>query len=334
MTGDGTTMKASAIFEFGGPDVLKYVDWPTPTPGEGEVLVHNEAVGVGAWDAMWREGAYAYLLPDLPLIPGQISAGRVAAVGPGVDDVKVGEAIHVITLTGGTYADFVVAPRHDTILLPEGIDPAVAACISDYRSAWSFYKDGTRGLDISTVYLPHAAGGVGMALVQVGKYLGYKVVATAGSAEGCTLLSQWGADLAINYATDDAAKAVMAFTDGQGADLIFDHIGGEEFAANFDVLARKGMLFILNQRGGPATANLFEIMRKNADKGWKLRSWSMHTYDRHQYRREGLVAEVIDMLKTGAVKPGPLNRIPLSDAALAHRLREEHRLPGKTILIP
>lgn len=334
MTDHGATMKASAIFQFGGPDVLQYVDWPIPVPGQGEVLVHNEAVGVGAWDAMWREGAYAYMLPELPLIPGQISAGRVAAIGPGVDDVKIGDPIHVITLTGGTYADFVVAPRHDTILLPEGIDPAAAACISDYRSAWSFYQDGTRALDIETVFVPHAAGGVGMALIQVGKYLGYKVVATAGSAQGCDLLSKWGADLTIDYATQDVAESVLAFTNGRGADLIYDHIGGAAFAANFTMLAPNGMVFILNQRGGAANANLFEILRNNVEKSWKIRSWSMHTYDRHHNRREELVAEVLEMLKSGALKPGPLNRIPLSEAAQAHALREQHRLPGKTILIP
>lgn len=334
MTDGNTKMKASAIFEFGGPDVLQYVDWPIPAPGEGEVLVKNSAVGVGAWDSMWREGAYAYMLPPLPLIPGQISAGRVAAVGPGVSDVKVGDPIHVITLTGGTYADYVVAPRHDTILLPEGIDLVAAACISDYRSAWSFYRDGTRELDIDTVFIPHAAGGVGMALIQVGKYLGYKVVATAGSTQGCDLVSQWGADKVINYTSQDVAKEVLDFTGARGADLIYDHIGGEAFAANFDMLAPRGMMFILNERGGPAKANIFEILRDNPDKAWKIRSWSMHTYDRHHARREELVAEVVEMLKSGALTPGPLNRIPLSEAAQAHALREQHRLPGKTILIP
>lgn len=327
-------MKASALFRFGGPDVLEYVDWPKPVAGEGQLLVHVEAIGVGAWDAMWREGAYTHWMPDLPLIPGQIAAGHVVAVGSGVDDVKVGDCVHVISLTGGTYADFVAVPREFAIPIPDGLDPAVAACISDYRSAWAFYQDGLQGLQVDTVFLPHAAGGAGMALVQIAKYLGYKVVATAGSAQGCELLSQWGADLAINYRMEDVREAVLAFTDGRGVDLVFDHVAGDDSAVNLGLLAPRGMLFILNERGGAAKADLFELLRLNADKGWKIRSWSMHIYDRHQSRREQLVAEVIDLLLTGKLSAGPLNRMPLSDAALAHALREEQRLPGKTVLIP
>lgn len=327
-------MKASVIFEFGGPDVLKYVHWSKPEAGEGQILVRNEAIGIGAWDAMWREGAYSHEMPDLPLVPGQISTGRVVAVGAGVGDVKVGDPVHVIALTGGTYADYVAVAREFAILLPEGLDPAVAACISDYRSAWAFFQDGLQGLEVKTVFLPHAAGGVGMALVQVAKILGYQVVATAGSDRGCEMLSQWGADLAINYRTENVTESLLEFTGGEGAQLIFDHVAGEEFATNFTVLAAGGMVFILNERGGASTVNPFQALREHADKGWKIRSWSMHIYDRHQARREELVAQVMDMLLDGRLKPEPLNRMPLSQAAAAHALRAQQRLPGKTVLIP
>ncbi len=330
---DGT-MKAAVIFSFGGPDVFQYLDWPTPVPGDDEILVRNEAVGVGAWDEMWREGTYTHWTPPLPLIIGQISAGRVASLGRNVKGLNVGNPVHVITLSGGTYADYVAVPQRDIIRLPEGIDPAAAACISDYRSAWAFYQDGLQGLDVTTVFIPHATGGIGMAIVQLGKILGYQIAATAGSAEGCKLVAEWGADIAINYRQDDVNEVLLNFTQGRGVDLIFDHVGGEGFARNFDVLADGGMQFILNERGGASDANLMKIMREHPEKGWKIRSWSMHIYDRHHNRREELVEQLVRMLKEGTLRPGPLNRIPLAEASLAHALREKHQLPGKTVLIP
>ena len=331
MTG---SMKASAIYAFGGPDVLRYVEWPKPVAAGGEILVRNEAIGVGAWDTMWREGAYTHWMPPLPLVPGQICVGHVEAVGRGVDDIVAGDFVHVIGLTGGAYADYVAVPREYAIRLPDGLDPAAATCVSDYRSAWAFYRDGLKGLSVSTVFLPHAAGGVGMALVQTAKVLGYQVIATAGSGDGCALLTGWGADLAIDYRTEDVADRVLAFTGGRGVDLVFDHVAGDESAGNLKMLAYGGMLFILNERAGPAKADLFALLRDRAEMGWRIRSWSMHIYDRHRQRREELVDQVIAMLVDGRLKPEPLNRLPLADAARAHALRAEHRLPGKTVLLP
>ena len=327
-------MKAVVISRFGGPDVLKAVSLPMPVAERGEVLVRNRAIGIGAWDAMWFEGAYPYELPPPPFVPGQISSGHVVAVGEDVNDLAPGTPVHVIKLTGGAYAEYMTAPRHTVMRLPESLDIELAACISDYRSAWSFFRDGLRGHSAASVFLPHAAGGVGMAMVQAAKVLGMRVIASAAEETGRKLLLAWGADTVVGGHEGNVAEAVRAFSGGAGVDLIFDHVAGEAFGENFSMLAPEGMVFVLNKRGGAPSSNCFRHMREHPDQRWKLRFWSMHVYDRYLQRQAQLAAEVVDMFVDGRFRPTMVNREPLEDAARVHTLRQRGQLLGKTLLIP
>ncbi|WP_374469607.1 zinc-binding alcohol dehydrogenase family protein [Phenylobacterium sp.] len=327
-------MKTVVISRFGGPEVLEPREAPTPAPGPGEVLVRIRSIGIGAWDAMWYEGSYPYALPPPPFVPGQIAAGYVVAVGAGVGDLPDGAAVQVINLAGGAYAEYMTAPVETVTRLPDDIDIELAACLSDYRSAWSFFRDGLKGHHAQTVFMPHAAGGVGMAMIQAAKALAMDVVASSTSQEGRDLLKSWGADETLDGQSSDVVADVRAWSGGRGVDLVFDHLAGERFNQNFAMLAPEGMVFVLNRRAGAPAKNSFGFLCDRPDLRRKLRFWSMHVYDRYDARRGELMNEVVEMFQDGRFKPTRVNRRPLEEAALVHAQRARGELLGKTILIP
>lgn len=327
-------MKAVVISRFGGPDVLKYVDFETPQAGPDNICVKVEAIGVHAADAMWREGTYPYKLPDPPFVPGQIASGKVCAVGENVENFAVGQAVHVLHLPGGAYAEYMAVPPGSVIALPDGIDPVASCCITEYIATWAFLSDGLHGQDVRSVFLPNATGGVGMATIQCAKVKGYKIIGSASTKDGCDSLLEWGADHAINHNEEDVTQRILEFTGQRGADLIMDHLGGNKVIEQFSRLAENGMLFQLNIITGAPETGVFELMRSSPEKAFRVRSWSTHVYDRHPKRRQELTDDVVKLMARGDFRPSRLNIMPLEKASDAHAMREQRLLPGKTILIP
>src|SRR5262245_19682408 len=222
-------MKAIRITETGGPDVLKYVELPTPRPGPGEVLVKAHAIGICMPETMVRKGTYRWM-PPLPVIPGIEMSGTVVETGSGVSKLRTGQnawlGAREFAERGGCYAEY-LAPREDLLYpLPEGIDLDQAAGRANYQVAWHLLNSALKGFQYDSALVVAAAGGVGTALVQLAKAAGKRVIAVVSSDERAAFARTQGADEVIDRKRGSIADQVKELTSGRGVDLILDPAGG------------------------------------------------------------------------------------------------------------
>src|SRR6185436_3718237 len=225
-------MKAIQISRTGGADVLDYVELPTPSPGPGEVLVRAESIGVNYFDTMIRTGRYRWM-PKLPFVLGNEMSGHVAALGPGVTTLKVGQKVFIagyeIGNRGGLYAEYAAVPEKAAWPLPDGVGADEATALTNYQLAIILLHHAARGVTPRTVVVYGAAGGVGTALIDVARQAGALVIGTAGTPEKCAFVRTRGAAHVINYNIEPVAERVNAITSGRGADIVFDHVAGKAF---------------------------------------------------------------------------------------------------------
>ncbi len=329
-------MKAVQISRTGGPEVLDYVDLPTPAPGDGEVLVETEAIGVQLFDLLIRTGRYRWM-PDLPFVLGNEMVGRVAAVGPGVERLEPGQRVLVVGYDmgnrGGLYADHAAVPEAAAWPLPDTVDPAAAATLTNYQLAWILTFHAARGVEPRTVVVHGAAGGVGTALTDVARAHGAEVIGLAGSTAKCDFVRSRGAH-AIDHTTEPVVDLVKELTGGHGADLVFDNVAGTGFTDNLRMVGPLGMVVSYGLLGGMPEDDLFAAMRANLDVSPAVRCFTMHTYDHLPEPRREAMERAIGLLADGKVDPAIAARIPLADAAEAHRLIESRQAMGKVVLIP
>src|SRR5665213_453655 len=200
--GPAPPMKVIQIGRAGGPDVLDLVEVPTPSPAPGEVLVKADAIGVNYFDTMIRNGRYRWM-PKLPFVLGNELSGHVAAIGPGVGTLKVGQRVFVagyeIGNRGGLYAEYAAVPEQAAWPLPDSIGADEATTLTNYQLATILLHDAARGVLPRTVVVYGAAGGVGTALIDVARQAGAQVIGTAGSAEKCAFVRARGASHAVDY---------------------------------------------------------------------------------------------------------------------------------------
>src|SRR5271170_2431762 len=229
-------MKAIVLRHPGGADALEYAEVPTPVPGHGEVLVKADTIGVSMPEALVRRGTYAWM-PPLPAIPGIEMSGRVVECGPGVADRAVGDKVFVsardLPVRAGCYAEYIAVPVRAAHKLPPGCDLEAAAALSNYQVAYHLLHTASRGVEAKTVLVHTAAGGVGSAAVQLAGIAGMRVIGVAGSEPKLRAVLALGAAHAIDYRTEDVVARVREATDGRGADLILDPVGGKDFGRNF-----------------------------------------------------------------------------------------------------
>ncbi len=321
------TMRAVAITAPGGPEVLRPVTVDRPDPGHGQILIRIAYAGVNRPDALQRAGSYAPPPTASPL-PGLEAAGTVAAVGPGVSEWTVGDAVCAL-LPGGGYAEYAVTPAAHALPVPKGMDLREAACLSEtFFTVWSnvFLRGGLRA---GEVFLIHGgSSGIGTTAIQLARAFGARVFATAGSPEKCAACERLGAERAIDYRAEDFVEVLKA--EG-GADLILDMVGGSYLPRNVKALKDDGRLVQIAFLQGPKVElNFAEVMmRRLTITGSTLRPQS----DLAKARiAASLRQHVWPLLDAGRIAPVMDSEFPLDDAATAHARMEGSAHIGKIVL--
>ena len=330
-------MRKVIIRETGGPEVLELIDAPDPVPGTGEVVVQSHAMGVGWPDILIRKGVYSWM-PPLPASPGSELSGRVEALGPGVSDIAVGQGVLVsarnLPTRGGCYTERIAVPAASLYLLPDTANLDEAACLGNYQVAWAVLFETTRGFNPKSVLIMGAAGGVGSAAVQLASHAGMRVFGTTSSNEKAEFARCQGADDTIDYRTENVVERVRDLTDGNGVDLILDHVGGPAFNDNFDMLAPWGTIVSYGDLGGTPETGLFHHIRINGTKAAAVRSFSMHLYDHDPEARRRVMDQVLELFAANAIHPPIGAQLPMERAAEAQSIVEMGNALGRVILKP
>lgn len=330
-------MKTIQFDEYGGPEVLTLVEGPEPVPGPGEVCVRAEAIGVGVPDMLMRAGNYAWI-PPLPVIPGNEMAGVVAAVGPDVDAPAVGERVYInsreLSQRGGCYTEFMIVPAAAVFALPDSLSSEHAVALGNYQLSWLLLNIAATPRAGDKVLVHAAAGGVGSALVQMARAAGLHVCGVVGSGEKAQYVTELGAEAVVDRSRGAISDRVMTWTEEAGADYIYDSVGGAEFAKNFDILAPLGTLVMFGYIAGWPDPAILDPMRERFGASLGFRLFSIHVLDNMPELRRKAMEEAIKVMASGAALPRIHSRMPLADAAEAHRLLESGAVTGKIVLTP
>ncbi|MEV4491349.1 NAD(P)H-quinone oxidoreductase [Micromonospora coxensis] len=322
-------MRAMTIPEPGGPEALVWAEVPDPQPGPGEVVVDVRASAVNRADLLQRQGLYPPP-PGAPAYPGLECSGVVGAVGDGVTGWEVGQEVCAL-LAGGGYAERVVVPAGQLLPVPAGVDLVDAAALPEVAcTVWSNVVRLAR-LGSGETLLVHGGGsGIGTFAVQLGAALGATVVATARAAKH-ERLRELGAAHTVDYREQDFVEEVRRVTDGRGADVILDIMGASYLSRNVAALADGGRLVVIGMQGGrKAELDLAALLAKRASvAATALRSRPLD--DKAEIVR-GVREEVWPLVESGAVRPVVDRRLPMTDAAQAHRLVESSDHLGKVLL--
>jgi NADPH:quinone reductase len=321
-------VRAIQITENGGPEVLNVADLPAPEAGPGEVLVAVGAAGVNYIDTYQREGIYPL---TLPVVLGLEGAGRVTAVGDGVDDIAVGDRV-AWTNTLGSYAEQVAVPADEAVPVPDDVadDLAVGALLQG-MTAWILVNQTYPVQPGDDVLVHAAAGGVGLLLTQLATGLGARVIATVSTDEKEELARAAGATEVLRY-SDDLAERVRDLTDGVGVAAAFDGVGKSTFDASMDSLRRRGVLVLFGAASGPVPP--VDPQRLNSGGSLYL---TRPTLFHHIDTREELLAAAGSVYKEvaeGRLDVRIAHRYPLDEARKAHEDLQARRTTGKLVLIP
>lgn len=328
-------MKAVQITETGGPDVLKYVDLPTPRPGPGEVLVKAHAIGVCMPETLVRQGVYAWM-PPLPLIPGIEMSGTVVEAGAGCTQLRVGQKVFVCAREfkerANCYAEYIAGPEERIYAVPDDIDLDQVAGLANYQVAWHLLNSALKGFQYESALVIAAAGGVGTALVQLAKAYGKRVIGVTSSEERAAFVRAQGADEVIDRKHGNVVEQTLKLTQGRGVDLILDCVGGPHMTALFDCLERFGLLMLYGRLEGPATGNIHDAIHKAPWRSGAFRYFTMHTLDDWPELRARCTHDLIRLLHEGKIQVPIYDRIPLAEAARAHRVFESGAVMGKLLM--
>lgn len=322
-------MKAIQIAECGGPEVLRYVDVADPKPGKGLAIVRLQAAGVNFMDIYQRTGLYT--LPSLPAILGAEGAGVVEEVGEGVTEVAVGDRV---TWTGGlgTYAEKAAVPSWRLVEIPEGLDAETAAVAMLQGMTAQYLVHTTYPLKSGDTALIHAgAGGVGLLLIQMAKWLGAQVITTVGTEAKAELARDAGADHVVVYTRQDFQEEVNRITGGAGIQVAYDAVGKDTFDKSVACLAPRGYMVLYGQSSGPVPPVAIPLL--NARSLFLTRPTLVH----YTATREELLqraGDVLGWVQSGRLKLRIHARFPLKDAAEAHRQLEGRQTTGKLVLVP
>ena len=325
-----TDMTVIGISAPGGPQVLVPETRPVPRPSGGEVLIKVAAAGVNRPDVMQRLGLYPPP-PGASDIPGLEISGQVVALGPDATRWKLGDQVMAL-VSGGGYAQYCLAHESHCLPIPPGIDLIEAAAIPEtFFTVWHNVFERGRLAAGETLLVHGGSSGIGTTAIQLGKAFGARVIATAGSTEKCAACRKLGADVAINYKTEDFVAATKAASGGKGADVILDMVGGDYIQRNYEAAAVDGRIVQIGFQGGSkATVDFVRIMLKRlTHTGSTLRSRSVA--DKGAIGG-ALEKHVLPMIATGRVKPVIDSTFPLADAAAAHTRLESSGHIGKIVL--
>ncbi|CAI9279741.1 unnamed protein product [Lactuca saligna] len=324
-------MKAVVITTPGGPEVLKLQEVEEPKVKDDDVLIRVEATALNGADTLIRQGKETPPKGVSEYL-GLECSGTIEAVGKNVSRWKVGDQVCAL-ISGGGYAEKVAVPSGQILPIPSGVSLKDAASFPEVAcTVWSTVFM-TSKLSSGETFLIHGgSSGIGTFAIQMAKYLGIKVFVTAGSEEKLKACKELGADVGINYKTEDFVARVKEETGGKGVDVILDNIGGAYFQKNLESLGMDGRLFIIGFMGGvKAEANISFILAKRLTvQGAGLRT-------RRLEKKGEIVSEVEKnvwpAIEQGKVKPVVYNYFPLSEAGEAHKLMETSTHIGKILLL-
>src|SRR5580704_1836421 len=320
-------MKAILVHEFGGPEVLKLEEVPTPKPAAGQVLVRIHGVGVNPYDTYMRAGTYA-IKPPLPYTPGSDAAGVVEAIGEGVKKVKPGDRVYTARTVTGAYAEYALALEGQVHELPEKISFGQGAGVwVPYGTAYHALYHSAQAHASETVLVHGASGGVGSAAVQIARAMGLTIFGTAGTQKGIDLVKREGANHVFDHSKAGYQDEIMKATGGRGVDMILEMLANVNLAADLKLLALNGRVIIIGNRG-EISINPRDLMSRRASaRGFTL--WSLTPGE-----EADIHAGIIAGLRNGTLRPVVAKELPLAEAARAHKEVLEPGAAGKIVLIP
>lgn len=325
------TMRAVCANGAGGAEVLKIVEIPRPEPKAGELLVEVYAAGINRPDIMQREGHYAPP-PGASDILGLEFSGRVVSVGKDVQRYAIGDAVMGL-VHSGAYADYVVIDESNALYVPQTMRFLDAACVPEtYFTVWSnlFVRAGLKSGE--TVLIHGGSSGIGTTAIKLAKLTGSRVVVTAGSDEKCRVCLELGADAAINYKTEDYVNRIKELTEGIGADVILDMVGGDYIARNLEAVAPDGRISqIAFLQGSKVSLDLMPLLLKRVTlTGSTLRARSVSM---KAELAEALARVATPFWQQGEALPFIDSVFAFENVQQAHEKMDEGSHIGKIVLI-
>ncbi len=322
-------MRAIRITEHGGPEVLRFEELPTPSPGPGQILVRLEAAGVNFIDVYQRSGQYKV---PLPYVVGLEGAGLVEDVGTDVTDVATGMRVAWMSVPG-SYATHALVPAERAVPLPPDVDARTGAAAMLQGVTAHYLSHSTYAVEAGDTCLVYAAaGGVGLILTQMAKLRGGRVLATVSTDEKAKLAREAGADEVIVSSRDDIATAVRRLTYGVGVQVVYDSVGKDTFEASLASLAPRGLLVLYGQSSGAVAPFDPQILSAKGSLFLTRPTTAHYTATRAELLSR--TREVFGLLETGALRLRIGATFPLSQAAEAHRQLQARKTTGKVLLLP
>jgi NADPH2:quinone reductase len=320
-------VKAIQIHEFGGPEVLKFDEIPTPKPAAGQVLVRVKAAGVNPYDTYMRAGTYA-IKPPLPYTPGSDAAGIIEAVGDGVTRVKPGTRVYTAKTISGAYAEFALALESQVFPLPEKASFAQGAAVwVPYGTAYHALHHHARARAGETVLIHGASGGVGIAAVQMARAFGLSIIGTASTAKGLELIKREGAHHALDHSKSGYQEEILKISAGRGVDIVLEMLANVNLAADTKLLATGGRVIVIGNRG-EVTINARELMTRRAS----IRAFTL--WGATDAESAEIHAAIGAGLGNATLRPVVGKELPLAEAPRAQKEVMEPGAFGKIVLIP
>ena len=322
---------AIRIHETGGPEVLSWEPFDPGVPGEGEVRVVHEAVGLNYIDVYHRTGLYP--LPSLPVVLGLEGAGIVDEIGPGGGDFKKGDRVAYAGVPLGAYAEIRCIPAERLVRLPDSISTRDAASIMLQGMTARYLLKGCYDVQPGSIILIHAAsGGVGSIVCQWARYLGAVVIGTVGSMEKADLARANGCTHTILYREEDFEEEVRKITRGAGVEVVYDSVGRDTFMKSLSCLRPMGTMVSFGQSSGPVEP--FDPGILSAKGSLFLTRPTLMNYTAQRSDLLVHARDLFEVIIEGAVTTSIRQEFPLKDAARAHRELEARNTTGSSILVP
>jgi len=322
-------MKAWRVSEWCEPEQMEFTDVPVPEPGAGEIRIRNHAAALNFYDILMVQGKYQ-VRPPLPFTPGSEVSGVVDALGEGVTGFRTGDRVQAMAI-GGTYSEFSIAPAAKSFLIPDAMSfKEAAAMIVIYQTSYFALTNRITTEPGEWLLVHAAAGGVGLSALQIGKALGLRVIATAGSDEKVIFCIEQGADHAINYSDPAWVEQVKSTTEGRGADIIYDPVGGDVFDLSTKCIASEGRLLVIGFAGGriPSVAANRILLKNISIVGAYWGGYLEH----HPEYMHLAQAELLKMYGDGRIHPVVSATWPLPEAVLALRALAGRKTVGKVVI--
>ena len=334
--------KRVVVTETGGHEVLKLIQEPIPQPGAKMARIKIIVTGVAFGDVLMREGVYPNM-PALPFTPGYDIVGIIDAVGTGVESVKVGQMVAALTIHGG-YSQYICLPEEELVQVPKGVKPEEAVClVLNYVTSFQMLRRIISLHHGDRVLIHGAAGGVGSAMLELGKRIGLKMYGTA-SSQKLKVIQNYSA-IPIDYQLEDFVERIHSLT-SDGVDAVFDSIGGAHWYRSFQTLRRGGAFIgygfsavLGSHKGEKEDLEVMRLWKQIAETKMTLDGNPAYLYsvtklknEKPEWFKEDLSC-LLDMLYRGEIKPVISEQLSLTDAVRAHQLFESGTKAGKIIMI-